>query len=150
VPVQQQSLVALIENVFADSNARLVHPALVLNEHAGSDKAFNYVAPDFSGICSRLLHRILSTNPLFPEGVTKTELLAIRFGTPENAALFKVCKRMNSMLLDIFLLDMLLDIFLGTFWQGPATQRQAGASCIWRWFGCFQPSFNPFQRRSEG
>jgi hypothetical protein len=24
------------------------------------------------------------------EGVTKTELLAIRFGTPENAALFKV------------------------------------------------------------
>jgi len=25
------------------------------------------------------------------EGVTKTELLAIRFGTPENATLFKVC-----------------------------------------------------------
>jgi hypothetical protein len=27
----------------------------------------------------------------FAEGVTKTELLAIRFGTPENAAQFKVC-----------------------------------------------------------
>ncbi len=26
----------------------------------------------------------------FAEGVTKTELLAIRFGTPENAAQFKV------------------------------------------------------------
>jgi hypothetical protein len=32
---------------------RPVHPALVLNEHAGSDKAFNYVAPDFSGDAAR-------------------------------------------------------------------------------------------------
>jgi hypothetical protein len=30
------------------------------------------------------------TQCFFAEGVTKTELLAIRFGTPENAALFKV------------------------------------------------------------
>ena len=32
------------------------------------------------------------SHPFFAEGVTKTELLAIRFGTPENAALFKVCE----------------------------------------------------------
>jgi hypothetical protein len=51
---------------------------------------------------SRLISLVIANNyfilqsnvfhsPFFSEGVTKTELLAIRFGTPENAALFKVC-----------------------------------------------------------
>jgi hypothetical protein len=40
--------------------------------------------------CCTSLQVRAGSHRFFAEGVTKTELLAIRFGTPENAALFKV------------------------------------------------------------
>jgi len=72
-----------------ESSDRVLAPTLVSYDFV------NLMNPIHRNDVLRLFRRNISTpnciNQMTQNGVTKTELLAIRFGTPENAAQFKVC-----------------------------------------------------------
>ena len=84
---------------------------------------------------------------LSAEGVTKTELLAIRFGTPENAALFKARALLHR---GAFVCSLLTRSCAGTFRQGPKIKREARGRRIRRRLRRGQPRINSLQRGSKG
>jgi len=84
---------------------------------------------------------------LSAEGVTKTQLVAIRFGTPENAALFKARALLHR---GAFVCCLLTRSCAGTFRQGPKIKREARGRRIRRRLCRCQPRINSLQRGSKG